>query len=161
MPYTVLVILQLIHVLAAIILIGNITVGVFWKFYGEKTKDLKIIAFTFSGIIKADKIFTMPSVIILLIFGLGAAGGTYNILTTGWIFWSLILYIISGAASMAKIIPAQKKILALASDASKFNWDQYKTLSSQWNLWGSIALAAPLIAVVLMVVKPHIPGLSF
>ena len=152
-------ILKLIHVFAAIIFIGNITVGVFWKMYAQKSKDAKSIAFTFKGIIKADRIFTMPSVTLLLIFGIGAAGGNFNILTTGWIFWSLVLFIISGAAFMAKVVPLQKKIYALASEAAKFNWDEYKKLADQWDLWGSIALIAPIIAVVLMVVKPSIPGI--
>ncbi len=152
-------ILKLIHVLAVIIFMGNITVGIFWKMYAEKTKDAKIIAFTFKGIIKADRIFTMPSVAVLLIFGIGAAGGHYNILAAGWIFWSLVLFIISGAVFMAKVVPLQKKIYALASEDSKFNWDEYKKLADQWSLWGSIALITPLIAVVLMVVKPLIPGI--
>jgi uncharacterized membrane protein len=146
-------ILKLIHVFAVIIFVGNITVGFFWKMYAEKTKDAKTIAFTFNGIIKADRIFTMPSVAVLLIFGLGAAGGNYNIFSTGWIFWSLILFIISGAVFMARVVPLQKKIYALASDTAKFNWDEYKKLAGQWNLWGTIALIAPVIAVVLMVVK--------
>ena len=152
-------ILKLIHVFAAIIFIGNISVGVFWKMYAQKSKDARIIAFTFKGIIKADRIFTMPSVGILLIFGLGAAGGYYNILTTGWIFWSLILFIVSGAVFMAKVVPLQKKIYALASDESKFNWDEYKKLADQWDSWGTIALIAPVIAVILMVIKPSIPGI--
>ncbi len=152
-------ILILIHIFAAFIFVGNITVGIFWKMYAQKSKDAKTIAFTFKGIIKADRIFTMPSVGILLIFGLGSAGGYYNILLTGWIFWSLILYIISGAVFMAKVVPIQKKIYALASEAAKFNWDEYKKLADQWDLWGSIALIAPIIAVVLMVLKPAIPGI--
>jgi len=152
-------ILKLFHVLAVIIFIGNITVGIFWKMYAQKSKDAKRIAFTFNGIIKADRIFTMPSVIAILIFGFAAAGGNYNILTTGWIFWSLILFIISGAAFMAKIVPLQKKIYALAGDISKFNWDEYKKLSNQWDLWGCIALITPIIAVVLMVLKPNLPGI--
>ena len=152
-------ILKLVHILAVIIFIGNITAGIFWKMYAEKTKDAKTIAFTFNGIIKADRIFTMPSVAVLLIFGLGAAGGHYNILTAGWIFWSLVLFIISGAVFMAKVVPLQKKVYALASDTAKFNWDEYKKLAGQWNFWGTIALITPLIAVVLMVIKPAIPGI--
>lgn len=152
-------IMKLIHILAVIIFVGNIAVGMFWKMYAQKTKDEKTIAFTFNGIIKADRIFTMPSVALLLIFGLGTAGGNYNILSTGWIFWSLILFIISGAVFMAKVVALQKKILGLANDDTKFNWDEYKKLADKWNLWGGVSLLTPFIAVVLMVVKPTIPGI--
>ncbi len=149
--------LKLFHVLFVIMFLGNIIVGVFWKMYAQKTKDPDKIAFTFKGIIKADKIFTMPGVIGLTIFGLGAA--TYYslpLLETGWILWSIILLIISGIAFMGKLVPVQKRIAALASDKGKFSWDEYHKLAKQWNIWGTIALLAPVIAAVLMILKPGI-----
>ena len=148
-------ILKLIHIFGAIIFLGNITIGPFWKMHAERSKDPKKIADTFDGIIKADRFFTMPGVALILIFGIGAAlHGGYNLITTGWIFWSLILVIISGAVFMAKVVPIQKKIYALASDESKFTWDDYKKLAKQWDVWGSVATIAPYIAIVLMVIKP-------
>ena len=148
--------LKILHVLFVIMFLGNITVGIFWKMFAQKTKDPDKITFTFKGIIKADKIFTMPGVIGLTIFGLGAA--TYYgfpLLGTTWILWSIILLIISGIAFMAKLVPLQKQIAALASDKEKFNWEEYRKLANQWNIWGSIALLAPVIAVVLMILKPN------
>jgi uncharacterized membrane protein len=148
-------ILKLIHIFGAIIFLGNITIGPFWKMHAERSNDPKKIADTFDGIIKADRFFTMPGAAIIIIFGIGAAlHGGYNLITTSWIFWSLILIVISGAVFMAKVAPIQKKIFALASDESKFNWDEYKNLAKQWDIWGSIATIAPYIAIVLMVIKP-------
>ena len=148
-------ILKLIHIFGAIIFLGNITVGPFWKVHAERSKDPKKIADTYDGIIKADRYFTMPGVGILIIFGIGAAlHGGYNLITTAWIFWSLILIVISGAAFMAKVVPIQKKILALAQNEGDFNWDEYGRLAKQWDIWGSVATLAPYIAVVLMVIKP-------
>jgi uncharacterized membrane protein len=148
-------VLKLIHILGAILFLGNITIGPFWKMHAERSGDPKKIADTFDGIIKADRYFTMPGVTIIIIFGIGAAlHGGYNLITTAWIFWSLILVIISGAAFMAKVVPIQKKIYALASNESEFNWDVYKKLARQWDVWGSIATIAPYIAIVLMVIKP-------
>ena len=57
---------------------------------------------------------------------------------------------------MAKVSPIQKKIVALAKDESKFNWDDYNKLAKQWDVWGSIATITPWIAVILMVIKPNI-----
>ena len=148
-------ILKLIHIIGAIIFLGNITVGPFWKMHAERSKDPKKIADTFAGIIKADRYFTMPGVLIVIIFGIGAAlHGGYNLITTGWIFWSLILVAISGAAFMAKVVPVQKKIFALAQNEGEFSWDEYRKLARQWDVWGSIATLTPYIAVVLMVIKP-------
>lgn len=148
-------ILKLIHIIGAIIFLGNITVGPFWKMHAERSKDPKKIADTFAGIIKADRYFTMPGVLIVIIFGIGAAlHGGYNLITTRWIFWSLILVAISGAAFMAKVVPVQKKIFALAQNEGEFSWDEYRKLARQWDVWGSIATLTPYIAVVLMVIKP-------
>jgi uncharacterized membrane protein len=150
-------ILVLIHVIAVIIFLGNITIAPFWKSQAEKTNDRLIILRTWEGIIKADRLFTMPGVSILLLFGIGAAlHGGYNLINTGWIFWSILLYIISGAAFMAKVVPIQKRIVALAKDESKFRWDEYLKMSKQWDFWGSIATLAPWVAVILMVIKPNI-----
>jgi len=137
--------------------LGNITVGIFWKMFAQKSKDPDKIAFTFKGIIKADRIFTMPGVIGIILFGIaGAVHGGYPILGTGWILWSIILFIISGIAFMAKLAPLQKQIAALASDKEKFNWDEYHKLAKQWDFWGLIALVTPFIAVLLMILKPNI-----
>ncbi|HEX9739734.1 MAG TPA: DUF2269 family protein [Ignavibacteriaceae bacterium] len=149
--------LKFFHVLFVILFLGNITVGVFWKMFAQKSKDPEKIAFAFKGIIKADKYFTMPGVIGIIIFGVGGAmHGGLPILGTGWILWSIILFIISGAAFMAKLVPLQKQIAALASDKEKFNWDEYHRLAKQWDFWGFIALVTPYLATILMVVKPNI-----
>lgn len=150
-------ILVLIHVIAVIIFLGNITIAPFWKSQAEKTKERLQILNTWEGIIKADKFFTMPGVVLLLIFGLGGAmHGGFHLVETGWIFWSIILYTLSGAAFMFKVSPLQKKIVALAKDESNFSWEEYQYLAKQWDIWGSFATITPWISVILMVIKPNI-----
>ena len=150
-------ILKLIHVLFVILFLGNITIGVFWKMFAQKSKDPDKIIFAFKGIIKADKLFTVPGVIGIILFGVGGAiHGRFPILGTDWILWSIILFIISGVAFMTKLVPLQKKIVSLSSDKEEFNWDEYHKLAKQWDFWGLIALVTPFIAVILMVLKPSI-----
>lgn len=151
MPY---LIMKIVHILAVVMFVGNITLAVFWKYYAEKRKDARLIAFTFDGIRKSDKIFTMPGVTILILFGIGGAlHGGFNLITTGWILYSEIFILISGAAYMAKVAPAQKKISELANDSNKFTWEEYNKLARTWTIWGTVALIAPLIAIVLMTLK--------
>ena len=57
--------LKLIHLIAVMIFLGNIITGLFWMHIAVKTKDLKIISFTIKGIIKADRYFTIPGVIVI------------------------------------------------------------------------------------------------
>lgn len=146
-------ILKLIHIISVVLFLGNITIGVFWKRFGEKKNDPKEIASAFEGIIKADRLFTMPGVIGILIGGIGAAvHGGLPLLSTGWILWSIILFTVSGAVFMVKLVPLQKKIYALAA-SNNFKLDEYKALAKQWEMWGLIASVTPWIAVVLMVLK--------
>ena len=145
---------KLLHVLSVIVFLGNITFGIYWKIQADKSKDRLKIADAFKNIIKADRLFTMPSVIALFIFGMGTAmQGNLSLIGTPWIFWSIVLLAISAYAFMTKVVPMQKKILALAGNEEKFGWDKYNKLSKKWNMWGMIVILAPYLAVVLMVLK--------
>jgi uncharacterized membrane protein len=149
--------LKLIHLIAVMLFLGNIITGLFWMHIAVKTKDLKIINFTMKGIIKADRYFTIPGVIIIIAGGfLAAVYGQYPILKTGWIFWSVILFSISGLAFSFKVAPLQKKIydLTLNKDsAADFDWSNFGKVLFQWDLWGFIALLTPLAAFVMMTLK--------
>ena len=153
--------LKLVHVLAAIVFVGNITVGVLWKAMADRTHDPAICAYTMAGIIRADRIFTIPAIIILVIAGVGTAQvGHLSILGTGWILWAIVLFIIAGLA-FAPLSRAQREIHAVAEAGAKsasMDWARYEALSTRWNLWGTIALITPLLAVACMVLKPALPA---
>ena len=151
--------LKLLHIFAVVLFLGNIIVGVFWKAIADKSRDPRLMAFAMDGIIRSDRVFTIPGVFLILLGGFGAAGiGRLPMIRTPWIFWSIVLFTISGIAFMAFLVPIQKKLRAVATagveDSSKMDWAAYGRLSSQWKLWGLVALITPLIALVLMVMKP-------
>ncbi len=147
---------KILHILFAVLFLGNIIVSVFWKLHSDKTGDPKIIAHTLRGIIKAGKMFTMPGVIGLLVFGFAGQGIGKIPISAPWILWSLVLYVISGAAFMIKVSPLQKKMAAVAEEGINGSFDsaKYRDYSLDWNVWGLAAIIAPLIALVLMVFKP-------
>jgi uncharacterized membrane protein len=142
---------------------GNIVTGIFWKAHADRTRDLQLIAHTLDGIIRSDRMFTMPGIVAIIVGGFGAAiVGGLPILRTGWIFWSIVLFILSGIAYSARVAPLQRKLAALAHARvgnSQFDWALYHALSRQWELWGLFAILAPSGAVALMVLKPAIRGL--
>jgi uncharacterized membrane protein len=150
--------MKLVHVLAVVLFLGNIALGLFWKRHADRTKDPRLVAHAFDGIIRSDRLFTMPGVILIVVSGFGAAGiGGYPVLGTGWIAWSIVLFTISGLAFMLRVAPLQRRILALARAAeatSPFDWDRYRAWSRQWEAWGAVALVTPFLALVLMVLKP-------
>lgn len=145
-------IFKLIHVFAVIFFVGNIVISVLWKNHGDRSGDPKILAHTMRGIIRADRFFTMPAAAFLILAGFGAMGIGYIPFETGWILWGFIMILISAVAFMAKVVPAQKKLLKIA-ETDPFDQQLYDTVSKEWNLWGSIATIAPIVAVILMVLK--------
>lgn len=153
---------KLLHIVSVILFLGNITTGLFWAAHAHKSRDFRLITSTFEGIIRSDRWFTLPGVLGILIAGVAAAiAGKVPMLATGWILWSIILFSISGIVFGVWVAPLQGKILsfARAADASDQTWETYRKLYKRWELWGLLALITPAIAVVLMVLKPSLPGL--
>jgi uncharacterized membrane protein len=154
-------VLKLVHVAAVIAFVGNISIGIFWKHIADRTRAPGIIAHTMQGIIGADRIFTIPAIVVLLVAGIGAAQvGHIPILGTGWILWSIVLFIIAGLA-FGPIARAQRQMrdLALAGSAgASMDWTRYEALSKRWAGFGLVATIAPLVAVAFMVLKPALPA---
>jgi len=160
MPY---LFLKLLHIIAVIMFLGNIITGLFWKFQADRTNDPRIIAHVFGGIIRSDRWFTIPGVVLILLAGVGAAIiGHFSILGTGWILWSIILFSISGLVFSLRVAPLQVRIASMAHAAmgtDQMDWDLYHKLSRSWEFWGLVALLTPVVAVILMVLKPNLPAL--
>ena len=150
--------LKLLHLLAVMLFLGNIITGVFWKAHADRTRDPRLIAHTMAGIIGSDRWFTNPGVVLLVVFGLGAAmTGGVPILRTPWIWQSIVLLTISGAAYGMRLAPLQRqmhRLAAAASEGGAFDEPRYEQLSRQWGIWGLVATLAPLAAFALMIFKP-------
>ena len=134
---------------------GNIITGLFWKMHADGTKNRSIIAHTMRGLIRADRWFTVPGVVVITAAGiLAAIQGGLPLLRTGWILWSIVLFTASGVAFGWKVAPLQKRLLAMAAGDGDLDWPTYRSTSRQWELWGLFATVTPAIAVVLMTWKP-------
>ena len=155
--------LKLLHIIAVILFLGNIITGLFWKFQADHTRDPRIIAHAFEGIIRSDRWFTIPGVVVIVLAGFGAAIiGHFPILGTGWILWSIVLFSISGLVFSWRVAPLQVRIANLARAAietGQMDWNLYHLLSRAWEFWGLVALLTPVAAVILMVLKPNLPAL--
>ena len=154
-------VLKVLHVASVIAFLGNITTGLFWANHAHKTRDFKIIAATFDGIIRSDRLFTAPGVAGILLTGFAAAiVAKLPILGTGWVLWPIILFSISGIVFGVWVAPLQRKILDIArnADATEATWQAYARHYRRWEIWGLIAWITPVGAMVIMVLKPGVPG---
>jgi len=146
---------KLVHVFGVVLFLGNISVGVFWKPYADRSRNLAFMASTMDGIIAADRIFTIPGILLLLAGGLGAAfAGNIPILSTGWLLWGIGAFVLSGLA-FGPLARAQRRIAAAAHAG---NLEEYHARSAAWNIWGTIALILPLVAFAIMILKPSLPA---
>ena len=154
---------KFLHVAAVILFLGNIVTGLFWKSHGDRSSDPRIIAHTLEGIRRSDRWFTLPSIVVIVLTGVGTAiEGGLPMLRTGWIFWSIVLFSLSGIAFSVQVGPLQRRMLELARRgiaADSFDWEEYRRLSKRWEFWGIFALLTPVTATFLMVYKPVLPGL--
>lgn len=152
--------LKLIHIAAVVLFLGNIITGLFWHALAVRTRDPRLLAFAMDGIIRSDRLFTMPGVIAIIAAGVAlAVVGRLPLLGTGWILWSIVLFGVSGALFGMQVVPLQRKLRALAEAGARsgeFDFAAYMALARRWELWGGLALATPLAALALMVLKPTI-----
>ncbi len=156
-------VVKAVHVVAVVMFLGNITTGVFWKEYADRTRDPRIIAHMLAGIIASDRLFTIPGVVLITLAGVTAAlVGHIPLLRTGWVLWSIALFSLSGVAFSLWVAPLQVRMLKLMRagvESGAPDWSGYHALSRRWMFWGAVALLAPAAALVLMVLKPPLPGL--
>lgn len=147
-----------LHIVAVVLFLGNIITGVFWHRHAARTRDPHLLAHTVEGLIRSDRIFTMPGVLVIIATGILAAIQLgLPLLGTGWIAWSLALFAVSGLLFGMQVAPLQRKLLALArAGASKgaFDYGAYRRLAVRWEVMGTIATLTPLAALALMVMKP-------
>ncbi len=147
--------LKLVHLFAVILFMGNIITGLFWMRQADKTGNLAVISFAMKGIRTSDKWFTIPGVLIITAGGISAATHVgLPLLRTGWIFWALILFSVSGIIFGWKVAPLQKRIYKLTqAPPDQFDQAAYRRNLVAWEIWGLAALLTPLAAMVMMVLK--------
>ena len=150
-------ILKAIHLLAVVAFLGNIVTGLFWMKFARKTNDIKIIHHTAKGLIASDKLFTIPGVLIITAAGFYAAiYGGIPLLRTGWIFWPIILFSLSGIFFAYKVAPLQgkmRKALENETGVSGLESGRFDKIMNQWELWGFLAVITPVISFFMMILK--------
>jgi uncharacterized membrane protein len=147
---SVLVILKLIHVLAAITAVGANLTYTYWMRYAGQDRDR--LVWTMKGIRRLDNFIATPAYVVLLITGvLMVIGGVFSF-QTGWIIAALALYVVVVVIGIALYAPGLKRQIAEAEvDPTS---PAYAAAARRTNLFGLITTAIVLVIVVLMVTKP-------
>ncbi len=149
-----------LHIAGAVVFLGNIIVTGAWMLMAERTRSISVIHFSAKAVIRADLLFTLPGVLLILMNGFvmvfSAWGGWSAFHEITWIAAALGLFTLSGIIWVGMLIPVQHRMVVL-SDPSAYPDALPKRFYSSlrsWYIWGGIAIVLPLISLYLMVNKP-------
>ena len=150
----------LLHIAGAVVFLGNIIVTAAWMFMAERTQSVNVIHFSAKAVIRADLLFTLPGVLLVLLNGLVmvfARWGGWNALhELSWISVALALFTASGVIWVGVLIPVQHR-MAVFSDPSDYPNSpppQFFSALRRWYFGGALAIALPICSLYLMVNKP-------
>lgn len=144
---------KLLHIAVAVLFLGNITTGLFWMHHAKRYRLPARIAETMDGIIRSDRLFTLPCALLVAVGGFAAAmlGGSTPILRVGWIAWGLGLFALSGLL-FVWLAPLQRRIRDYAARPDA-EWLTCQQLLRRWELIGLASLLAAWGALAVMVLK--------
>lgn len=147
--------LKSLHIVGAVLFIGNIIVTGWWKVAADLTRNPTIIAFAQRQVTLTDWVFTLGGVTLVAVAGCGNALLHDIPFTTPWIAWGEALFLASGVVWLAVLIPVQSRLTRLtrAFGADTTIPASYWRLEKLWLVFGTIATILPLAVVPVMVWK--------
>ena len=150
--------MKILHVLAAVILLGNLIMAPFWRQRLAASGDPQTRALANRSVRLADLRFTLPGWIVLLLTALimAIAGGLFRSRGNGWLHASLTLFVVWLVLWHVGTLRARKAMLA-SSDASAASGQVTEELGRherRWTQWSYIAAALTVLMLILMVLRP-------
>jgi uncharacterized membrane protein len=149
-------IVKWLHILSSTLLFGTGLGSAYYMFLGSRTRDPRVAAAVARHVVRADWIFTSTAVVFQPLSGLYMARIAHLPLSTGWIFWTFVLYFLAGACWLP-VVWIQIRMRRLAEAAVHYNGPlpaEYFRLLRWWTALGVPAFSAVLIIFWLMVAKP-------
>lgn len=147
--------LKTLHVLGAVLFLGNITVTALWKTLADRTRDAAVVSFSQRLVTVTDIVFTLVGVVLL-----ASTGPVLALRLDGmalpWVMWGGALFAVTGVIWLGVLIPVQTMQSRLARDFARDGTipPRYWRLARIWMFGGSAATVLPLAALILMVTKP-------
>ena len=100
------------------VFLGNIIITAAWMLMAERTRNVHVIHFSAKAVIRADLLFTLPGVLLVLMNGFAMVfdrwGGRDAIYPLSWISAALWLFTASGVVWVGFLIPAQHRIVVFS-----------------------------------------------
>lgn len=150
------VIVKWLHILSSTLLFGTGLGSAYYMFFTSLSRDVRAIASTVRFVVIADWAFTTPTIIIQPLSGFYLIHLMGYPLGSAWIKWSIVLYLVAGAAWLPVVWMQMKmRDMAIAANAAGSELPQkYWTFLKIWTSLGVVAFVALIVVFYLMVAKP-------
>jgi uncharacterized membrane protein len=149
-------VLKFLHVVGAAVLLGTGAGIAFFMLLAHRTGDARVIAGVARIVVLADFLFTASAVVLQPVTGAWMAHIAGYPLFSGWIGWSILLYLVTGAFWLP-VVWMQMRMRDLATQAVSQNSPLpplYHRLFRTWFAFGFPAFAAVVAIFWLMITKP-------
>lgn len=147
--------LKFIHILSAVVVAGTGAGIAFFMLMASRSNNPEAIKVTAKHVIMADWIFTLPSVIALLITGpllMIKLGYSFS---APWFIWVIGLFLFVGICWIP-VLRIQYRLYQLSNTMTLESGVtlEFKKLMRLWVVLGVLAFAAILVIFWLMIFKP-------
>lgn len=148
---------RFLHILGAILFLGNIITGAMWMIITDISKSPTIFRFSIRAINIADILFTAPGALLLMLNGgvlSNQWGGLWN---QPWLIWSLIIFAFIGILWTTILAPLQLHFEKISEDSLSFEslhktW-RFRRILIFYFVFGAITASAAVVILLLMIFK--------
>jgi uncharacterized membrane protein len=148
--------LKFLHVVGAAVLLGTGAGIAFFMLMAHRSGEARLIAGVARIVVTADFLFTASAVVLQPLTGAWMAHVAGYPLFSGWIGWSLLLYLVTGAFWLP-VVAIQMRMRDMAVQAAREGTPLpplYYRLFRTWFAFGFPAFGAVLAIFWLMITKP-------
>jgi uncharacterized membrane protein len=148
--------MKVLHVLAVVVLLGNLLMAPFWRKRLAALGGAQARAAANRSVRVADLLFTLPGWVVVLATGIMLI--IYRGMQGGWLHLSLLLFLGWLILWHVLVLRARKAMLAQAEEAA--GSEQAPAAQDeperQWQQWSYLAAGIVVLILILMVTKPQL-----
>jgi uncharacterized membrane protein len=144
------------HIVSSTLLFGTGLGSAFYMFFASRTRDARVIAVVVKYVVMADWLFTTPTIVLQPVTGFYMVHKAGFPLTSRWLLWSILLYLLAGAAWLP-VVWMQIRMRDMAQQAAQSGAalsEKYWKFLRLWIALGVVAFLSLVVVFFLMVAKP-------
>ena len=148
--------LKYLHLLSMVLLFGTGLGSAWYKLMADRRGDLAGMVCVNSLVVRADWMFTLPTIILQPVTGLGMALLLGLSLSSTWVVFSLLLYAVAGLCWLP-VVWLQIRMRDLSRQclaAGQPLPESYRLYARYWFWLGVPAFGCMLLILFLMIFKP-------